>query len=93
MIYLSLICALFVGLMIYLPCSALAEMVIVTNQRPIRCGMNCVVETKGFTIQSEAEALANIRHGKVYRLSGSDLWFVDYQVTEEEAFKTESEDI
>ena len=83
--YAFLILGLFLIFIVIVPLTALPDSFEVSNQRPVSCGMKCVIMTKGFTTQEEAIFFATPLRGKVYQIDRKDLWFVDYQVTEMEA--------
>lgn len=80
---------LFMALMVYVPYSALADSIDVTSQNPVSCGPHCVIETKGFTSAQEAYDFSKDKTGasvyKTLKTDSSFKWFVDYQVSEEEA--------
>ena len=63
------------------PAIAWATMKEVKTEPPQRCGMKCIQET--FVFDTEQEAKANKYGVKPYKIG--DTWFIDVQMTEEEA--------
>ena len=87
MIYALLIILSTFTFLVSVPIVAMCEMHEI-NVSPIqRCGPACVIETSGFdTLQEAADFNRHIKgEGFIYRIKGSELWFVDYAVTETEA--------
>lgn len=85
MINIFLIIAVLSLTLFCVPFIALADMHEINTVNPVSCGLKCVIETKGFDTHEEAIFFSTSKQGKIYKLSGNDLWFVDYQVTEQEA--------
>ena len=87
MIYAFLIILSTFAFLTSVPIVAMCEMHEIEVSPLQRCGPACVIETSGFdTLQEAADFNRHIHgEGHIYRIKDSNLWFVDYQVTENEA--------
>lgn len=93
---LCLVAIIFLSLSIGLPWVALANFHEIQVTPIQRCGLHCVIETIGFDTKEEAgdywmhyKKIDGAGGHPPYQSKGSDLWFVDYQITESEAFNKE----
>lgn len=87
MIYGALIFSIiFLAACVACPLTALAEMHDIQISPPQSCGFHCNIESVGFDSLDEAQTFWDkyktdngIGGHDPYRITGADLWFVDYQ--------------
>ena len=86
----AIVFCIFFSLMAFIPLFALADLHEIKTSPIQRCGLHCVIETAGFDTKKEADdfwghyqTIGGIGGHEPYKINGSDLYFVDYQVVED----------